>query len=87
MSITLVLALLCTNLLPPTFDAGRDSSVRIATRYGPGDRIPEAAQFFAPVQTGPGVHTASYTMGTGSFQGVGRPGRGADHPHLALSLK
>jgi hypothetical protein len=25
-------------------------------------------------------HPASYTMGTGSFPGVKRPGRGADHP-------
>ena len=33
------------------------------------------------VQTGPGAHPASYTMGTGSFPGVKRPGRGADHPH------
>jgi len=34
----------------------------------------------APVQTGPGAHPISYTMGIGSFQGVKRPGRGADHP-------
>jgi len=26
--------------------------------------------------------TASYTMGTGSFPGVKRLGRGVDHPHL-----
>jgi len=38
------------------------------------------ARFSAPVQTGPGAHPASYTMGTGSFPGVKRPGRGADHP-------
>jgi hypothetical protein len=37
-------------------------------------------RFFAHVQTGPGVHPASCTMGTGSFPGVNRPGRGADHP-------
>jgi len=30
------------------------------------------ARFIAPVQTGPGAHPASYTMGTGSFQGVKR---------------
>jgi len=36
--------------------------------------------FSAPVQTGPGAHPASYTMGTGSFPGVKRLGRGADHP-------
>jgi hypothetical protein len=44
-----------------------------------GDRIPVEARFFAHVQTGPGVHTASCTMGTGFFPGVKRPGRGADH--------
>jgi len=32
------------------------------------------------MQTGSGVHPASYTMGTGSFPGVKRPGRGIDHP-------
>ena len=38
------------------------------------------ARFSAPVQTGPGAHTASYTMGTVYFPGVKRPGRGVDHP-------
>jgi len=38
------------------------------------------AKFTATVQTGPGAHPASYTMGTGSFQGVKRPECGADHP-------
>ena len=38
------------------------------------------ARFFAPDQTGPGAYPASYTMGTVSFPGVKRPGRGADHP-------
>jgi hypothetical protein len=37
-------------------------------------------RFFAHVQTGPGAHPASCIMGTGSFPGVKRPGRGADHP-------
>ena len=32
--------------------------------------IPVGAKFSVPVQPGPGVHLASYTMGTGSFQGV-----------------
>ena len=36
--------------------------------------------FSAPVQTGPGAHPASYTMDTGSFPVVKRPGRGLDHP-------
>jgi len=35
-----------------------------------GDRIPAEARFSAPVQTGPGTHPASCTMGTGSFPGV-----------------
>jgi hypothetical protein len=34
-----------------------------------GDRIP-VGRDFPPVQTGPGAHQASCTMGTGSFQGV-----------------
>jgi hypothetical protein len=41
-----------------------------------GDRIPVGARFSAPVQTGPGAHPASCTMGTGAFPGVKRPGRG-----------
>jgi len=51
-------------------------------------RIPVRARFSAPVQTGPGTHSASYTMGTGSFPGVKRPGRGVHRPpHLAPRLK
>jgi hypothetical protein len=38
------------------------------------------ARFSAPVQTGPGAHPASFTMDTGLFPGVKRPGRGVDHP-------
>jgi hypothetical protein len=45
-----------------------------------GDRIPVGARFFAHVQIGPGAHPSSYTMGTGSFPGVKRPGNDADHP-------
>ena len=37
------------------------------------------ARFSAPVQTGLEANPAFYTMGTGSFQGVKRPGRGVDH--------
>jgi hypothetical protein len=52
------------------------------------DRNPVAVRFSARVQTGPGAHPASYTMGTGSFPGVKRPGRGVDHPpHLVPRLK
>jgi len=45
-----------------------------------GDWTPVEARFSAPVQTGLGAHPASYTMGTGSFPGVKRPGSGVDHP-------
>jgi len=45
-----------------------------------GDRMPVGVRFSAPVQTGPGAHPASSTMGTGSFPGVKRPGCGVDHP-------
>jgi hypothetical protein len=45
------------------------------------------ARFFAPVLTGPGAHPATCKMGTWSFPGVKRPGRGVDHPpHLAPRL-
>jgi hypothetical protein len=48
-------------------------------------KIAVLARFFAHVQTGPGAHLASCTMGTGSFPGVKRPGRGADNlPLLVL---
>ena len=67
------------------------SSVGIATRYGldgPGIESRWEARFSAPVQTGPGAHPISYTMGTESLSGVKRPGRGVDHPpHLAPRLK
>ena len=41
---------------------------------------PGGGEFSAPVQTGAGAHSASYTMGTGSFQGVKRLGRDVDDP-------
>ena len=59
----------------------RNSSVGIATRYvldGPGIESRWGARFSAPVQTGPGAHPASYTLRTGSFSGVKRPGRDAN---------
>ena len=62
---------------------GRDSSVVTATRYGlegPGIESQWGARFSASVQTGPGARPVSYTMVTGSFPGVERPGRGMDHP-------
>jgi hypothetical protein len=59
----------------------RNSVVGIATRNElDGDPIPVGARFSALVQTGPGDHPASCTMGTRSFQGVKRPGFGVQHP-------
>ena len=65
------------------------SRYRDSLRVGrSGDRIPVGLRVSAPVQTGPRAHPASYITGTGSFPGVKRPGRGADHlSHLKLRLK
>jgi hypothetical protein len=54
-----------------------------------GDRIPVGARFFAPVQTCPGAHSASCTMGTGSFRWI-ESGRGVtltSHPLLVPRTK
>ena len=51
---------------------------------GPGIESRWGARFSAPVQTGPGAHPASCTMGTGSFPRV-KSGRGVtltSHPLL-----
>jgi hypothetical protein len=45
-----------------------------------GYRIPVGTRFSALIQTVSGDHPASYTMGTGSFPGVKRSGRGVVHP-------
>jgi len=37
------------------------------------------ARFFAPVQTGLRAHPASCTTGSGSFQGLERPGIGVEY--------
>jgi hypothetical protein len=42
--------------------------------------IPERTISTAPVQTDAGVHVASFTVSTGSFPGVNRPGRVPKHP-------
>jgi len=55
--------------------------------YTVRDRIPVRARFSAPVQTGPGVHPASGTMGTGSFPGgKERPGGDADPSPLSSAV-
>ena len=66
---------------------GRGSGFGVATRYGldgPGIE-PGGARFSAPIQTGPGAHPASCTVGTGSFPGVKRPGCGVDHPPPSIA--
>jgi len=61
---------------------GRDSSVGIATSCGldrPGIES-RWGEIFRIVQTGPVAHPAAYRMGTGSYPGMERPGRGVDQP-------
>jgi hypothetical protein len=67
-------------------------SVSVATVYGldgPGIESRWGARFFAQVQTGPGAHPASCTMGTGSFPGVesGRSVTLTPRPLLVLRSK
>ena len=66
---------------------GPGSSVGIETGYGldgPGIESRWRARFSAPIQTGPGAHPTSCTMGTGSFPGV-KSGRGVTlTPHPLL---
>ena len=71
---------------------GPYSSVGIVTSHGldsPGIESRWGARFSAPVQTGPGAHSAFCTIGTGSFPGV-KIGRGVmltPHPHLVPLVK
>jgi hypothetical protein len=61
----------------------RDSAVGTETRSRldcPGIESRCVARFSAPVQTSAEAHPASCAMGTESFPGVKRPGRGVDHP-------
>ena len=65
---------------------GPGSVVGIATGYeldSPGIESRWGARFSAPVQTGPGAHPASCTMGTGYFPGV-KSGRGVTLTSHAL---
>ena len=69
---------------------GQRSSFDIATDYGldgPGSN-PGGDEIFPPVQTRPGAHPASCTMGTGSFPGV-KCGRGVlltTHPPSSAAV-
>ena len=55
----------------------RNGVIGIATCYGLNGPVIETLwggkRFSAPVQTGPGAHSAFYTMITGSFPRVKRP--------------
>jgi hypothetical protein len=72
---------------------GPGSIVGIAIGYGldgPGIESRWGARFSATVQTGPGAHPASSTLGTGSFPGgKERLGRDADSlpPSSAVVMK
>jgi hypothetical protein len=74
-------------------EGGPGSVVDIATGYGldgPGIESRWRWDFPHPVQTGPGAHPTSCTMGTGSFPGgKERPGRDADPspPSSAVVMK
>ena len=79
-------------LIYVTVFCGLGSVVGIATGYGldgPGIEFRWGARFSAPVQTGPGAHPASCTMGTGSSPGLERPGRDVDPspPSSAMIMK
>ena len=69
--------------------AGTAQSVyRFAKGWTVRGSNPGGCEISAPVQNGSRAHPFSYTMGTGSFLWVKRPGRGVDHPsHPAPMLK
>ena len=69
------------------YNVGRGTSVGIATCYGlDGLGLnPGGGEIFTPMQTCSGTHSASYAVGTGSFPGVKRPGRGVDYPPLSTA--
>ena len=54
------------------------SVLQLATVWTVRGSNPDGARFSAPVQTRPEIHPASYTVGTGSFPSVKRPGLGVD---------
>jgi hypothetical protein len=60
----------------PVVIVGRDSSVASLRAGRSRNQVPVGERFTAPIQTGPGAHPASHTMGAGSP----RPGRDINHP-------
>jgi hypothetical protein len=62
--------------------------LRLATSWTIRGSNPGWGDIFCTRPERPWATPASYTMGTGSFPGVKRPGRGFDHtPHLTQRLK
>jgi hypothetical protein len=61
----------------------RDSSAGITNRSG---LDPSKARFCLHVYTGPKSYPASCTRSTGSFLGVKRLERGAEHPHPSSAI-
>jgi hypothetical protein len=80
-------AFITLNCVIYTFTCGPGSSVGIVIGYGldgPGIESRWGLDFSAPVQTGPGAHSSSYTMGIGSFPGL-KSGQGVTlSPHSLL---
>ena len=74
-------------LLPSTLECGSGSLAGTETGYGLDGPVIESrweVRFSAPVQTGPGAHPTSCTIGTGCFLGV-KSGRGVTlTPYLLL---
>jgi len=79
------------NFLKPTVNTSQDGAVSIVTQYGleqSRDQITVAARLSASVQTGPGAHLASCTMGIRYLsRGVKRLGYGVARAHIVLKLK
>jgi hypothetical protein len=69
----------CRQQIPTYGNKKRGPGFLSPYRYGLDDPGFEC-RWGAPVQTSPGAHPASYTINTGSFPRVKRPGRGVDHP-------
>ena len=88
---TFPLNTLLNNLKRELIQTWRDRSFGIATRYaldGPAIESRYGRDFAHPSRLALGPHPVTYTMGTGSFPGVKRPGRGVGHPPLiALRLE
>jgi hypothetical protein len=80
---------LISHILLPTVVWIAQSVQRLATGWTVRGSNPGGARFSAPVQTDPGAHPASCTMGTGSLTGV-ESGRGVTltpHPLLVPRSK